>query len=116
MLYRKLDSSGDMVFGNGMNDFYTDAEAVAQAVKTNLLLFQGEWWESTETGLPLFQHILGQSGTPEHVQAADLLVQDVITSTPGVIRINDFKSAYESRKYTMTCTIQTQYGETEVIF
>lgn len=118
MRYRKLDSDGDYTFGGNANDFYEGTLAASQAIKTNLLLLKGEWWEDTEKGLPLFQNILGQAGTPEHVQATDLLVQDVILNTPGVIRIKNFKSTYEHRKYSLTCTVETQYGDavTEVTF
>ncbi|MGO4678220.1 hypothetical protein AB4Z40_35775, partial [Bosea sp. 2YAB26] len=109
MRYRKL-RDGDYTFGGNANDFIEGVQAVSQAIKTNLLLLKGEWWESTDEGLPLFQNILGQSGTPEHVQATDLLVQEVILKTPGVTRIKNFKSSYENRSYSLTCTAETPYG------
>ncbi|NHN33574.1 hypothetical protein [Paenibacillus agricola] len=117
MRYRKLNN-GDYTFGGNGDDFITGTLAVSQAIKTNLLLLQGEWWESTGTGLPLFQHILGAPGTPQHIQATDLLVQDNILATLGVLRIKDFKSIYEDRKYGLSCKVETIYGdaETEVIF
>jgi len=117
--YRKLDSSRDYVFGGNQNDFLTGNLAVAQAIKTNLLLLQGEWWEDVDKGLPLFQNILGQTGTPENDSAIDLLVQGVISSTQGVTGIKDFTSSYEKRKYSVSCTAETIYGDTviqEVIF
>lgn len=115
MKYRKLDANGDYTFGTG-NDFYEGTVAVSQAIKTNLLLLSGEWWESTDEGLPLFQNILGQSGAPDHVQAADLLAQGVISQTQGVISISNYTSSYDSnsRKYSATCTVQTQYGDATV--
>jgi hypothetical protein len=115
--YRKLDN-GDYTFGGNANDFIVGTLAVSQAIKTNLLLLSGEWWESIDKGLPLFQNILGQPGAPENVQAADLLIKDVILKTTGVIRIKNFKSTYENRRYSLTLTAETQYGDatTEVIF
>jgi hypothetical protein len=115
--YRKLDK-GDYSFGHNANDFVSGTLAVSQAIKTNLLLLYGEWWEDTDKGLPLFQSILGQPGTPENMQATDLLVQGVISSTSGVISIKDFTSAYDNRAYSLTCTVETQYGDAsvEVIF
>lgn len=118
MKYRTLDSNGDYSFGKGQQNFLVDAAAVAQAVKTNLLLLQGEWWEDTgNNGLPLFQNILGQTGTPDHVQAADLIVQQRIASTEGVASITSFGSTYDSevRQYTVSCTITTTFGQTATI-
>lgn len=117
MKYRKL-INGDYSFGGNANDFIEGTLAVSQAIKTNLLLLFGEWWESINQGLPLFQNILGQPGTPENVQAIDLLVQANISSTPGVLNIKNFESTYEDRTYSLTCTVETQYGDAtvEVIF
>lgn len=116
MKYRALDSAGDYSFGKSQQNFLADALAVSQAIKTNLLLLYGEWWESIDKGLPLFQNILGQPGAPENVQAADLLVRDVIINTPGVINIKDFKSVYDKRTYSLTCTAETPFGDVTVQF
>ncbi|GAB6170541.1 hypothetical protein JCM15765_04000 [Paradesulfitobacterium aromaticivorans] len=116
MKYRALDSNGDYSFGKGIQDFLFDADAVAQAIKTNLLLFKAEWWENQSEGLPLFQNILGQSGTPEHLNAADLLIKERILATEGVAEVTDFKSAYENRKYTITsCTVKTTTGQNVIV-
>lgn len=109
--YRKLTNDGDYSFGHNQNDFITDTAAVAQAIGTSIKLLLGEWWEDTSIGLPLFQNILGQPGTPENVQATDLLIQDVISNVDGVRRIKDFESSYESRTYSMKCTVETIYGD-----
>lgn len=111
MKYRKLSSGGDYSFGGGANDFYEGTLAVSQAIKTNLLLLYGEWWEATDKGLPLFQNILGPPGTPQNLQATDLLVQGAIQNTPGVTTIKDFKSSYDNRTYSLACTVETQYGD-----
>lgn len=109
MRYRKL-TNGDYTFGRREQNFVSDIDAVAQAVRTNLLLLQGEWWEDKEKGLPLFQRILGQPGVPDSVRAADLLVQDVILQTAGVIRIKNLQSSYANRAYQFTCEVDTVYG------
>lgn len=110
MKYRKLDSTGDYTLGLGTQNFLTDADAVAQAIKTNLLLLQGEWWEDTSIGLPLFQNILGQSGSLDSQKSVDLLVRTKILNTSGVIDILSYTSSYENRKYTISCTVNTQFG------
>ncbi|MFC3768353.1 hypothetical protein [Paenibacillus sp. GCM10012303] len=113
MKYRKL-VNGDYSFGKGPNDFLTGTLAVSQAIKTNLLLLYGEWWENVDKGLPLFQNILGQPGLPENVQAADLLVREVILSTSGVLSIKNYSSNYADRTYSCRCTVETQYGDASV--
>lgn len=60
MKYRKLTPTGDYSFGNGLRDFVEGDEALAQAVKTRILLFYNEWWEDLTSGIPMFQSILGQ--------------------------------------------------------
>lgn len=112
MIYRKLDSNGDYVFGGNQNDFYSGTKAVGQAIFTSLKLLQGEWWEDTSKGLPLFQSILGQSGTPDHIRAIDMLVQECILNVQGVQQIKSFQSNYANRTYSIAnAVIQTQYGD-----
>lgn len=60
MKNRKLTSTGDYSFGNNERDFIQDNEALAQAIKTRILLFYNEWWEDIEAGIPMFQNVLGQ--------------------------------------------------------
>jgi len=109
--YRKLDANGDMIFGGNSNDFYTDADAVGQAVYTSLKLLQGEWWEDTSQGLPLFQNILGLSGSPNHIHAVDMLIQEVILDVQGVVQITSFSSSYVDRKYQITnMMVESQFG------
>lgn len=114
MIYRKIDSNGDYVFGQNMDGFYSGTKACAQAIYTSLKLFQGEWWEDQQDGLPFFQHIVGQSGTREHVRGADMLIQERILGVEGVIAISSFESNYDSAKRTYTiqnATVQTQFGD-----
>ena len=112
MRYRKLSNSGDFTFGGNSLDYISGAEAVAQAIKTRLLLLKGEWWEDTEDGLPLFQDILGKAGTPARIQAVDRIIMERIEGTPEVESILDFESDYENRKYSFRASVETTAGET----
>lgn len=116
LIYRKLNASGDYSFGRSMQDFVRDAEAVGQACKTNLLLLKGEWWEDLNEGLPLFQSILNQPGSPESLKAVDLIVKDRIANTKGVKSIQEFQSFLNSnREYSVTCTVITNTGSTATV-
>lgn len=109
MRYRPLDGTGDYTMGK---PFLVDAVAVGQAIKTRLLLLQGEWWEQQDDGLPLFQNILGTRGDQRELQQVDLLVQERILGTPNVSQILDFQSSYESRTYAFKCNVETTFGVT----
>ena len=109
------------MFGHSQQDFLINSDAVSQAILTRLNLLLGEWWEDTSDGLPLFQSILGISGTTSNKQAADLLIQDRILNTQGVLNIEKYTSAINSktRQYSITCTVNTIYGTAttlEVVF
>jgi hypothetical protein len=114
MKYRKLDVNGDYTFGKSAQNFFIDNDAVSQAITTNLLLLQGEWWEDTSQGLPLFQSILRQSNTPGNIKSIDLLIKDRILSTQGVLSINNYTGTYTNRIYTINCEVETQYGSATV--
>lgn len=114
MKYRQLDSSGDYVMKNSQA-FLTGTDAVVQAITTNLKLLKSEWWESLSEGLPLFQSILGQPGTPDNIKATNLIIQERILGTQGVTKITSFASTYVNRQYAITqCVVDTIYGTVTV--
>ena len=113
MRYRKLSASGDYVFGNGQADFYRDVpEAVAQAVKTRLLLWLGEWFLDIESGTPYMQGILGKYS----LEQANVTIQERALLTQGVRTIDNFESSVdgETRMMTASFDVVTIYGPTEV--
>lgn len=116
MKYRTLDPNGDYSFGKSMQEFKTDNDAVRQAIDTNLGLLRDEWWEDLSEGLPLFQSILANSGSIDHVRAADMIIKERILSTKGVKEIANFTSTYDGRKYSASFTVKTIYGLTEVTY
>lgn len=109
MRYRKLDADGDYTFGHSARDFLTNTpEAVAQAVRTRLLLLAGEWFLDATSGTPFSTEILG-AGT---AQTYDLAIRERILDTQGVTEIVSYQSALADRELTVTVTIDTQYGQT----
>lgn len=107
--YRQLSATGDPLRGQGTSNFLSDLEAVVQAIRTTLLLLQGEWWESLATGTPVFQGILGVPNTSNGVA---LIIRSRILSVPYVISVNNVSVSYvnNSRSYTFSCSVQTQFG------
>lgn len=101
------------MFGQSLRNFYIDVPAApAQAVKTRLLLWLGEWYLDTNEGTPYLQGVLGK-----HTQTmADTTIQDRVSSTPGVTSFQNFSSSFDSerRSYSARLTLNTVYGLTEV--
>ena len=113
MRYRMLSPTGDYVFGQGQLNFYIDVPmAPGQAVKTRLLLWQGEWFLDNTVGTPYMNGILGK-----HSQAqADLTVQTEVLGTQGVTDISTYASQDDTvkRSYAVEMVIDTVYGPTPV--
>lgn len=113
MIYRKLSSSGDYVFGNSQLDFYRNSpEAVAQSVKTRLQLWINEWFLNVEEGTPFLQGILGKHDK----ELADAAIQDRVLNTIGVTDIESYESTInpDTRFFQVQFTINTIYGPTSV--
>ncbi len=56
-----LDADGDLLW----NSILTDIDAVSQLIKTRLLLFAGEWWETSRKDYRYFNRYLAQV-VPSH--------------------------------------------------
>lgn len=112
MIYRRLDNNGDYSFGRGKQDFIAASDAVAQAIKTRLLLLTAEWWEDQSDGTPLFQSILGAYGTEDSLDSVDLIIQERILGTDNVAEITEYTSNYENRVFSVSCTVNTIFGTT----
>lgn len=114
MKYRKLDKNGDFSFGHNSSDFLVNTpEAVAQAVKTRLLLIEGEWFLDITEGTPYYTDILGMNTIKKY----DLAIQDVILETQGVISLLKYDSFLNSmtRALTIDAIINTVYGSTTLV-
>lgn len=107
MRYRKLDTANDMTFGHGGADYLVDnAAAVAQAVRTALLLFQGEWFLDTTVGVPWLQKITGYGTAPTY----DLILRTAILAVQGVTGIVSYNSVRNGRQLLVTVTVSTEFS------
>lgn len=111
MKYRILDQNGDYSFGKGQQDLTYGVYAVKQAIQTRLGLLKKEWWENIDDGLPLFQDILGSPGASNNLVIVDNIIKERIIKTQNVVSISNFKSDYEQRKYTFSCSVLSKFGE-----
>jgi len=109
MRYRKLDPNGDYTFGQqGANFYQNNPDAVAQAIKTNLGLIQGEWFLDVTLGTPYATRILGMGRLTTYDQA----IKETILNTLGVRSISNYTSRYDpgKRAASCSCTVDTIYG------
>lgn len=113
MKYRRLTEDGDYTFGNGSFDYASDAEAVAQAIKTKILLLKNEWWEDVNEGTDLFQGILSQNTDNKGKEAADIILRERVLALDEVDTIMEWNSFINktARTYTVEFTVQTIYGQ-----
>ena len=113
MRYRKLDKNSDYTFGQDRSNFFVNTpEAVAQAVKTRLLLAQGEWFLDINEGTPYNAKILGAG----RVATFSSAIRQVIIDTQGVTGITKYGAFYDSttRKAKVNATINTLYGSIDL--
>lgn len=110
MRYRKLDKDGNSQFGTSANDFHVNTpEAVAQAIRTRLDLWMGEWFADTSDGTGWNQSILGKRTQNLY----ELTLRQRVLETPGVLRIEEFQSSLNpnTRRLTVSMVVTTIYGE-----
>lgn len=107
---RALSPTGDPLQGNGLNCFISDLAAVTQIISTRLKMFEGEFWLNTADGLPLFQSILGSSGSQRNLQVIIGLYSQRITGTAYVTGISSFTASFQSRKFVYSIAVETQFG------
>lgn len=112
ILYRALAANGDPLFGNSQSNFVSDLNAVAQAIATRLKLLAGEWWENLNAGTPVFQSMLGVSGSGKRPDTVALLLTQRILATPFVTGVSNVQTSYNdtARAFTLSCQAQTQFG------
>jgi hypothetical protein len=110
--YRGLDPNNDVIWSSTL----TDVDAVAQAIRTRINLFQGEWWADLQDGTPVWQSMLGASGSLRNQQAISLLLQQRILGTPFVNSVSNVQASFNSstRAFSFYAVVQTQFGTVSV--
>lgn len=111
MTVRLLDSNGDITTSG--RQFTTEVEEVAQTVQTRLRLYLGEYFRDVTDGTPWWESILGKQGT---LSSKEAIIKNRIVRTEGVTKLIEFKTDFDinTRAYTVTAGILTQYGSTTV--
>lgn len=109
MRYRQESPTGDYTFGQGEANFLINTPAtVAQAVKTRLLLFLGEYFADLTVGMPWDTEVFGFNTASIY----DAVIQQQIAQTKGVESIVNYSSSLNrtTRVLTINCTINTIFS------
>lgn len=113
MRYRKLDENLDMKACNDGHPFYFGKDAVAAAIRSRLLSFQGEWWEGEADGIP-FWALTGRMDT-ERKQEADMYIRKCILGTEGVRDFAEYKSEIKGKRLNVFASVLTNEGGTATV-
>jgi hypothetical protein len=112
MVQQNSQPFNDPVEGENGPVFLTDIDAVTQIIYTTLRLLLGEWWANLQIGLPLFQKLLGSSGSPQNQKACALILTQAIEACPYVLQVVSFSFTRNpnSRASTFTAIVATAFG------
>lgn len=116
MRYRNQDANGDYLVGRGTVEILHNVPAaVALAVKTRLLLEQGEWFLDVTEGTPYRSKILSDlnyNTKPTY----DAAIRERILDTRGVTELVAYHSSVnpDRRTLTVTATVNTLYGQATI--
>lgn len=113
MRYRKWTEDGDIQMGHGNADYWeNDSRGVAQAVVSRLRLLREEWFLDLAEGTPYVGGVFGKHTRESY----DPVIRARILGTEGVTEIVSYDSSYDgdTRKLTITVSINTEYGETDI--
>lgn len=112
MRYRGMSADGDMIHVADESSFLIGAQAVAAAVRSRLLSFRGEWWESPDEGIPLFA-IVGRVSN-DRLKYADAFIKERIVGTEGVSGLLAYESSIAGRARNLKIKIATVYGAVDL--
>jgi len=101
--------------GNGQDSFISDLQAVTQIIATRLKLFQGEWFLDLLDGLPLFNRILGSSGSVVNLKVVVNLISQRVKLSPFVTLVTNVKASYQNRSFKFSAEAVTPFGTVYIV-
>lgn len=107
MRFRQLDSIGDWQFGQGLQSYATNNNAIALDIKTSLLSFYKDCWFDPTAGVDWLR-LMGMPGTQSEIQ---LNVRGIILQTYGVTQVNSINVIQQGRSLTISYNINTIFSQ-----
>ena len=106
----KIDpATGDLVIEGGQLATVSGTDAIAQAVRSRLAFFRGEWFADKSIGLPFYEAILVKN---PNLDAVREFIRSEIAATPGIVSVTAIDLRYNgSRSLAVTFRATTDLGE-----
>jgi hypothetical protein len=105
MIIRALSSSGDATFGQGVQNFLNNQNAVALNIKTNLYCFLRDCYFDIQKGIDWLRFF----SVPTNSQEVLLSVRANILLSFGVVSINSIDVSVSGRKIIINASVNTIY-------
>lgn len=99
----KIDADYNLVRSAGRLVRAADGEAIAQAIRIALSIFQGEWFLDTTRGLPYYQEILVKNPNVAQIRR---VIADRILSVPGVLDLVSLTLDFDRAARTLSVSFK----------
>ena len=106
MRFRSLDGTGDWNFGQGLESYAVDDNAIAFDVQTKVMSFFKDCWFDPTAGIDWLR-LLGTKSTAQEIQ---LSIRGAILQAAGVTKVNSVDFVYQGRKLTVSYNINTIFS------
>jgi len=105
MLFRGVDGSGDWIFGQGKQSYFTENAAIRADISTSIKTFFQECFYDPNFGVPWFS-ILGQKNKDLFI----MTIKNKILEVDGVTRVVDLTYDLNAdREARVTYSVNTIY-------
>lgn len=106
MIVRAIDNTGDWTYGQGIQDYRSGNDAIAQSIRTRLSSFLGNCFFAVNDGIDWF-NLLGKNNQV----AINLSVSACILNTTGVTGIQQLSvNVSTQRNINIQYRVQTVYS------
>lgn len=106
MIFRSLDNNGDWNFGQGLESYATDDNAIAFDIQTSILSFFKDCWFAPDAGID-WMRLLGTKSTQQEIQ---LNIRGTILKVNGVTKVNTINLVYNNRHLSVSYNINTIFS------
>ena len=116
MVIRPVDPSGDILPVLQGSAMLSGAEAVARLAEYRLNLYTGDWWENPSRGNEILELLKESRLTEADAQALSTYLSSYVRETPGVKDVRDQQSAVTDKRFSFSCTVDSEHGSASVAY
>ena len=116
MILRPVDENDDILPVLSSSVLLKGAPAIARLSKDRLDLLNGDWWENSAWGNALVDMLKEGRFTENDIQALSSYITSYLRETPGVVDVRDAAAAVDGRRFSYTCTVDTEDGTVDLVY